>query len=575
MGYMPVDTNIRNVLNADLVYSVPRFQRKFVWNSFNWSDFLNDIERSNQDNYHFVGCLIFEKLNNGNEQRIIDGQQRLTTSLILLSLIAKYFSICNAPDKRDALRKYCFWTDTNNNSVFKLENKQYEDILDHIVSRYCFDNNDCVEIKDFLKQERLSDSSNIVDCFKFFESKLKHNLGRLETDVARIEFLETLRNSLFELKCITITAEREQEGYLIFEVLNSRGMPLAQHELIKNYLFTHDCAVDDSDTALHHLQRIENNVEPNPIATGKSFDSFISDYIICKFGEKDKKQTDYIFFRNCVLPVSAHDVLLDLVDKSELYKNILLGISENPVEQYVYQFLKKFNISIVRPLLLSLAVLEGEQLPRKNYNKTLLWIKSYLARYVVVFGQRTNAIDPVIKTSAEELGQSGLNFRKIKEIINKTKEELISKLPKDKEFQSEFLAIMVHSRHKEKYSDYKLSSKNTNACRFALEELEIAEGAIEDYKVSKFSIEHIKKDSDGGKACLLGNLIPLQPRKNNNLGDKDPIGKIETYKNSAYRTANMVGVFIESNKNSWDDDAIEERSKNLAKRFDTVIWRLR
>jgi uncharacterized protein with ParB-like and HNH nuclease domain len=571
---LPVDTTIREILSSDVIYTIPRYQRKYVWNSFNWADFLGDLERTNFQRYHFLGCLIFEKVDQRNERRIVDGQQRLTTSLILLSLLGKYFALFQMDGKREALRKYCFWIDSENVSSIKLSNSYEKDFV-HIVSRYCFDNTAKQTITEFLQDEPISnDKSKIVECFKFFEEYLQTKFEKLRTTELQIEYLEKLRDSLLELRCISITAEREQEGYLIFEVLNSRGMPLSQHELIKNYVFMYDSIVDDSDTPLEYWKQIVQNIESPQEISSTVFDSFLSDYILHKFGEKNNKQTEYGYFRDKVLPDSVHSILLDLVEKSKLYKKFLYEVSENPVERYVFNFFLKFKIRIVRPILLSLSVLySADIIDKKCYENTLLWLKNYFAWYVVVFGQRTNAIDAIIKKAAFNL-QAPTHRKDAKNVIAGIKQNLIDKLPKDKVFIDEFQSIMIYTNHKDLYPKYSYTSKNKNACRFALEEYEIAVGKIEDYKVSRFSIEHVKDDCNGGSACLIGNLIPLQPKRNNALSSKTISDKLLVYNQSTYRAAIDLSEYIEKNGGQWDDDKIEAYSKKLARIFEKTIWAL-
>nr|WP_319520926.1 DUF262 domain-containing protein [uncultured Sphaerochaeta sp.] len=574
MSYLPVDSNIREILSSDVIYSVPRYQRKYVWNSFNWADFLGDLERTNFQRYHFLGCLIFERVDQRNERRIVDGQQRLTTSLILLSLLGKYFASLQVEGKRDALRKYCFWTDSENVSSIKLSNSYEKDFV-HMVSRYCFDNTTNQTIAEFLQEEPINNGkSKIVECFKFFEEYIQTKFENLKTIDLQIEYLEKLRDSLLELRCISITAEREQEGYLIFEVLNSRGMPLSQHELIKNYIFMHDSIVYDSDTPLVYWKQIVQNIELPQEISSTVFDSFLSDYILHKFGEKNSKQTEYGYFRDKVLPDSVHSILLDLVEKSKLYKKFLYGVSENPVEKYVFNFFLKFKIRIVRPILLSLSVLFSACIiDKKCYDNTLLWLKNYFAWYVVVFGQRTNTIDAIIKKATFNL-QVPRQKKDAKNVIAGIKQDLIDKLPKDKVFVDEFQRIMIFTNHKDLYPNYLYTSKNKNACRFALEEYEIAAGKIEDYTVSRFSIEHVKDDSKGGSACLIGNLIPLQSKRNNALSSKTISDKLSVYRQSNYRAAIDLSEYIEKHNGQWDDNIIEGNTKRLATLFETSIWPL-
>lgn len=82
-------------LLADRLLEVPPFQRSYSWDEGNVADFLNDLEvaRKKQTGY-FLGTVVFANSSNGTRQQIVDGQQRLATTAILLVAI------------RDALRDF-------------------------------------------------------------------------------------------------------------------------------------------------------------------------------------------------------------------------------------------------------------------------------------------------------------------------------------------------------------------------------------------------------------------------------------------------------------------------------------
>ena len=100
---MSFDTESRpisEIFSRVAKYSVPRYQRDYVWDKVNWSELLNDIvftmKYSDTNWSHFLGAIVLinqteqNKLKQGyvfngiNEYDIIDGQQRLTTIYILL-----------------------------------------------------------------------------------------------------------------------------------------------------------------------------------------------------------------------------------------------------------------------------------------------------------------------------------------------------------------------------------------------------------------------------------------------------------------------------------------------------------
>lgn len=71
--------------NAESI-NIPAYQRAYSWENNHCAQFLEDIIEQEGKPY-YLGQFLFEK--QGNSLFIVDGQQRLTTTVILFSVIAK------------------------------------------------------------------------------------------------------------------------------------------------------------------------------------------------------------------------------------------------------------------------------------------------------------------------------------------------------------------------------------------------------------------------------------------------------------------------------------------------------
>lgn len=75
-------------------YRIPRFQRKYVWSTKEVNDFLNDVNE-NPINYFIGSVVLYIYQQEDNERKdvkgVVDGQQRLTTILLVLMAISKAF----------------------------------------------------------------------------------------------------------------------------------------------------------------------------------------------------------------------------------------------------------------------------------------------------------------------------------------------------------------------------------------------------------------------------------------------------------------------------------------------------
>ncbi|RYF29170.1 MAG: DUF262 domain-containing protein [Chloroflexi bacterium] len=83
-------TTIQKILNAsETYYEIPNFQRPYAWQAVNANEFLADLEDSvtKRKNHYFGTVVLVEDDTNSYKVAIIDGQQRVTTSLLMVTAI--------------------------------------------------------------------------------------------------------------------------------------------------------------------------------------------------------------------------------------------------------------------------------------------------------------------------------------------------------------------------------------------------------------------------------------------------------------------------------------------------------
>ena len=107
------EISISDVLINDKQFQIPRYQRRYVWNETNWHTLSTDIlallglelEGNKADGFtfnptekvkkHFTGIIVTDIDESGEVKifEVIDGQQRLTTFLIIFSVIRDIFKL--------------------------------------------------------------------------------------------------------------------------------------------------------------------------------------------------------------------------------------------------------------------------------------------------------------------------------------------------------------------------------------------------------------------------------------------------------------------------------------------------
>jgi uncharacterized protein with ParB-like and HNH nuclease domain len=112
------DEDIRNILSSGY-YRIPRFQRPYSWTRENIQDFWDDVVKNTPENY-FIGSMVVFK-DGSQRYGVVDGQQRLTTIVVLLAVI------------RDCLKKLGF-SDLAHGIQNLIERKNIDNKLEFILS---------------------------------------------------------------------------------------------------------------------------------------------------------------------------------------------------------------------------------------------------------------------------------------------------------------------------------------------------------------------------------------------------------------------------------------------------------
>ena len=99
--------DLGQLLAGQRKYIVPDYQRSYVWQSNNWSDMWGDLENAKRtaggtsDFEHFTGVVVLESTDTQNDFRLVDGQQRLLTCLIIVCAIVQVWKekkCCTRPN---------------------------------------------------------------------------------------------------------------------------------------------------------------------------------------------------------------------------------------------------------------------------------------------------------------------------------------------------------------------------------------------------------------------------------------------------------------------------------------------
>jgi uncharacterized protein with ParB-like and HNH nuclease domain len=218
------------VFSNDFAFSIPAYQRPYAWTREQASELLTDLlsflgdgsESVTDASPYFLGSIVLIKSEGVPEADVVDGQQRLTTLTILLSVLRGL-----AEDKKASkITGYIYQEgneieDTENRYRLKLREKD-EDFFRRFVQ-------DESKLDDLLKL----DNSQLSDSQKNIQTNTKYFLTELSafSEPQRKRFVQYLMMSCF---LVVVSTPDLDSAYRIFSVLNSRGLDLSLTDLLKS-----------------------------------------------------------------------------------------------------------------------------------------------------------------------------------------------------------------------------------------------------------------------------------------------------------------------------------------------------
>lgn len=239
--------SFRDLLQQDIRLLVPLYQRPYVWNEKEqWEPLWDDIRAIAEDLFHdrfrrphFLGAIVLEQVPTGTgeiqKRLVIDGQQRLTTSQLVLEAFHDLCHELGAEKPRQALDKMIRNDDPmsdNSDETFKV----WPTTVDQEAFRFVMDGQTEGEVRDLLKSRKHLAERPIVQGYLYFNGVLREWIAS-EPD-ASDKRVAALVNALRDhMRFVVIDLEDEDDAQLIFETLNARGTPLLPTDLVKNFIF--------------------------------------------------------------------------------------------------------------------------------------------------------------------------------------------------------------------------------------------------------------------------------------------------------------------------------------------------
>ena len=213
-------------------FIIPDYQRPYAWTEEECQTLWEDIfefsfpegkyNQFNNDEEYYLGPVVTFK-NNEGKLEVIDGQQRLTTIMLLLRAFYVRFGSMKTEEsmKTKELIAKCLWkTDefgTANLNELKIDSEVATD-------------NDKEEFLEILKTGEVKENqkSKYANNYRFFQKKIEEFLNEY-LDVFSYLPIRILNNCIL----LPIEADNQNTALRIFSTLNDRGLPLSDADIFK------------------------------------------------------------------------------------------------------------------------------------------------------------------------------------------------------------------------------------------------------------------------------------------------------------------------------------------------------
>lgn len=278
-----IETKLLNFLRKSPQFVIPVYQRTYSWTERECRQLWDDILRTGNDEQvaaHFVGSVVYieESLSlvaDRSPLLVIDGQQRLTTTMLILEALARHLGDEEPVDGFSArkLREYYLL------NPLEESDRRFKLVLTQT---------DKASLIALLEQKPPphEGSLRIAENFEFFAKKI----AALGDEVA------PLCMGLAKLMIVDIALSRDQDNpQLIFESMNSTGRELSQADLIRNFVLMG--LEPAKQTRLYEYQWRPMELAFGQEAYGTHFDGFMRHYLTLKTGEIPKLGNVYEAFK--------------------------------------------------------------------------------------------------------------------------------------------------------------------------------------------------------------------------------------------------------------------------------------
>ncbi|GHQ01294.1 hypothetical protein VN0271_14040 [Helicobacter pylori] len=406
---------------------IPIYQRLYSWEKEQCKQLWDDIIKiggNDKMDGHFIGSILYvlDRITHSNNALfIIDGQQRLTTITLLLTALRDHLN--DEVKRKEIEDHYLINSDKDGDKKFRL-----------ILSES--DKDTLLSLIDKDRRKPSEPSLKIVENFKLFEEWIRKNTDKLETIFKGLEKLTIV--------WIALTKEKD-DPQLIFESMNSKGIELAQTDLIRNYIVMETEIEKREGFYNKYWRAMEEDFKQNE----KLFNQFVRHYLTIKTREIPNINKVHVAFKDYQQKegIEIEALLQDLQKYCRYFYRIVFKKEDDKDLNKALSFLVDLEMDVIYPLLLELySDYNNGVLSKDDFRHSIALIESYLFRRAVC-GLGTNSLNKVFPSFTKHI-QKDEYFKSLKAHFGYLTNN--QRFPNNDEFKNLFITIDFYKKFKKK-----------------------------------------------------------------------------------------------------------------------------
>ncbi|OOP82120.1 hypothetical protein B0X30_02685, partial [Helicobacter pylori] len=526
----------------------PVYQRNYTWEEGNCEKLLQDIVSISQNKKtHFMGSITYilhhiddeKSLRQLQEFVIIDGQQRITTIMLLLKAIET--KIQNEGIKKEIDNLLNLTGQRLRLKPIKSDKEAFDLVMQN-------------------RSHEIQGVSHIKDNYKFFTKELDNYLSKGYR-------IEEIYGAFLRLKIVAIGLELgEDDPQVVFESINATGVQLKGLDLIRNYLMMGE----NSDRQKHLYETYWVPLED--WLGEKDLNDFIKTYLRIYFEDRLKEEERKVYYvlkdhHRENFPNDIQGLMSDMREYGRIYQIFLdrdhYFLGRGDPQQLANLRLRikdlvKIKFGVAKPFILRCARdFEEGKLDYENFCEILQILISYFVRRSVC-GDSTSTLTRVLYSLYRQL--ENVSADALKRYLGKSVGQ--TAFPNDDRIKAAFLVLNAYAANQ--------------VCKFILLEIEKLSNA-EPPKEENLEVEHFyPKTPTQEWRDRVGDYFTFEQGYLNNFGNLTLSGQNQSLGNKSYdekialmeqySSLHLNDYFI-NNTHSWGIEEVKARSGYLADQF--------